>query len=152
MDILTKSERSHRMSLIRGRGNRTTELAMVKLLREVGAKGWRRHVTITLKAAKETKARKTRPDFVFLRQRVALFVDGCFWHGCPWHSPVSRHNSPYWREKISSNRVRDAKQRNRLRRSGWFVIAIWEHSLQDQNKAAVSRRILAALAKNHRES
>jgi G:T-mismatch repair DNA endonuclease (very short patch repair protein) len=52
MDILTKSERSHRMSLIRGRGNHTTELTMVKLLREVGAKGWRRHVTITLKAAK----------------------------------------------------------------------------------------------------
>ena len=71
-DIVSKAKRSEIMSRIRSKGNQRTEMAMVKLFRAHKITGWRRHYPI-----------EGKPDFVFLKQRVAIFVDGCFWHGCP---------------------------------------------------------------------
>jgi len=70
---------------------------------------------------------KVRPDVVFTRQRLAVFVDGCFWHCCPEHGVMPRHNSKYWVEKFARNRRRDAKVNQELATSDWSVMRLWEH-------------------------
>lgn len=81
--------------------------------------------------------RKPRPDIVFTRQRVAVFVDGCFWHGCPDHGGRPKLNSTYWSAKIARNRERDGEQAERLAAAGWTVVRVWEH----EDPAAVAPRI-----------
>lgn len=69
-----------------------------------------------------------RPDIVFTRLRIAVFVDGCFWHGCPEHGRRTyRRNGHYWEPKITMNRHRDGVQTTALESSGWTVIRVWEH-------------------------
>jgi DNA mismatch endonuclease, patch repair protein len=120
------------MSRIRGRGNKDTELALVKILRAHGITGWRRHQPVFGK-----------PDFIFRRQRLAVFVDGCFWHGCPrcYSRPMS--NRRFWDDKFATNKARDRLVTRTLRRRGWRVVRIWEHQLR--KPALVIRRIIAAL-------
>lgn len=69
-----------------------------------------------------------RADLVFAAAKVAVFVDGCFWHGCPEHGTAARTNSDYWGAKIEGNRARDADTDRRLRDAGWVVVRVWEHS------------------------
>jgi DNA mismatch endonuclease (patch repair protein) len=93
-DVFTRRKRSEVMSRIRGRGNLETELALARLLRSHGITGWRRQQKLKLEGGKR-RAGPSRPanvgiDFLFPKQRVAVFVDGCFWHGCPVHSPPAR--------------------------------------------------------------
>ncbi|MGI8875780.1 MAG: very short patch repair endonuclease [Egibacteraceae bacterium] len=71
--------------------------------------------------------RRRRADIVFPRQRVAVYVDGCFWHGCPEHGLVPRAHRDYWLEKIGRNRERDAETDAALREAGWMVVRVWEH-------------------------
>jgi DNA mismatch endonuclease, patch repair protein len=71
--------------------------------------------------------RPVRPDIVFTRQRVAVFIDGCFWHGCPIHWSRSKTNTPYWDEKVLANRERDARTTAALKADGWTVVRVWEH-------------------------
>jgi DNA mismatch endonuclease (patch repair protein) len=85
---------------------------------------------------------RVRPDIVFRRQRVTVFVDGCFWHGCPEHGSAPRANGDYWRAKLEGNRRRDARTDAALVAAGWTVVRIWEH--EDVDDAA--DRIVAALA------
>ena len=66
-------------------------------------------------------------DLLFPRARVAVFVDGCFWHGCPEHHTVARANAEYWEEKVRRNRERDADTDVKLRSEGWMVVRLWEH-------------------------
>lgn len=68
-----------------------------------------------------------RPDIVFTRQRVAVFVDGCFWHGCPTHMSWPKSNRKFWGTKIARNRQRDREQDALLHDAGWTVVRIWEH-------------------------
>ncbi|MCI0476649.1 MAG: very short patch repair endonuclease [Anaerolineales bacterium] len=70
-----------------------------------------------------------RPDFVFRKRKVAVFVDSCFWHGCRWHCRMPASNRRYWNAKIQRNRTRDKQVTARLRRQGWIVMRIWEHVL-----------------------
>jgi DNA mismatch endonuclease, patch repair protein len=70
---------------------------------------------------------RRRADIVFVRKRVAVFVDGCFWHGCPEHGTQSRSNAAFWRDKITTNVARDSDTDARLRRAGWTVVRVWEH-------------------------
>jgi DNA mismatch endonuclease, patch repair protein len=70
---------------------------------------------------------RRRADVVFIRAKVAVFVDGCFWHGCPVHGTWPRANAEWWRSKIDGNRARDADTDNRLRASGWLVLRFWAH-------------------------
>lgn len=72
-----------------------------------------------------------RADLVFTRARVAVFVDGCFWHGCPEHHTVSKTNEDYWSEKVVNNRRRDRETDRLLSASGWLVVRIWEHESPD---------------------
>lgn len=70
---------------------------------------------------------RTRADLVFPRQRIAVFIDGCFWHGCPEHGTVPRANAEWWITKLEANRARDARATEALEDAGWTVIRIWEH-------------------------
>lgn len=67
-----------------------------------------------------------RPDLVFPRRRLAIFVDGCFWHGCPRHYVAPKRNSPFWQWKLDYNRSRDVRDKQRLEDAGWDVLRIWE--------------------------
>jgi DNA mismatch endonuclease (patch repair protein) len=86
-----------------------------------------------------------RPDFVFPRLKLAVFVDGCFWHGCPRHATWPKHRAAWWRRKLEANRARDRLVTRTLRRLGWRVLRIWEHELQRRNEPRLVRRLSAAL-------
>ena len=73
---------------------------------------------------------RVRPDFVFRKQRTVIFVDGCFWHGCPKHATWPANRAAWWRHKIEGNQARDRLVTRTLRRAGWKVVRIWEHQLQ----------------------
>lgn len=78
-----------------------------------------------------------RPDVVFLRARVAVFVDGCFWHRCPDHGTSPRHNSEYWASKLERNVQRDRQVTTTLRDAGWLVVRLWEHVPRSEAADAV---------------
>lgn len=117
-DVHTKQQRSHNMSRIRSRGNRSTELKFIRLLRAEHLTGWRRGSKLFGK-----------PDFVFPTQKVAVFVDGCFWHRCPYCAFVPGSNVKYWRAKLHRNSARDRQVVSVLRKRGWRVVRVWEHDL-----------------------
>jgi DNA mismatch endonuclease (patch repair protein) len=79
-------------------------------------------------------------DIVFVRARLAIFLDGCFWHGCPVHASWPKTNAEWWRNKIETNRQRDQNTDQRLRAGGWTVLRIWEHQSLDD---AVARVVIA---------
>jgi DNA mismatch endonuclease (patch repair protein) len=160
-DVFTKRKRSEVMSRIRGRGNKDTELALASLLRAHVIRGWRRHLQVRIavrgvrnrissKPEAQGTARLTftvRPDFVFKEARLALFVDGCFWHGCPKHATKPKNNAAFWEKKLAGNRWRDALVTRTLRRAGWRVLRVWEHEVQsgirnaERGIPAVVRRV-----------
>jgi len=80
--------------------------------------------------------KRRRVDIAFLSARVAVFVDGCFWHGCPEHATWPASNADFWRQKIETNRRRDADTNAKLERAGWRVVRVWEH---EDPSAAASR-------------
>jgi DNA mismatch endonuclease (patch repair protein) len=128
-DIYTRAERSALMAKVRGRGNLTTEEALAKVLRAQGWSGWRRQRSIGGMSAAGERF-QVRPDFVFAARRLAVFVDGCFWHGCPQHGTRPQGNSAFWRAKFRRNQARDRRDARRLRREGWQVLRLWEHELR----------------------
>ena len=90
-----------------------------------------------------------RPDFVFPKSKVAVFVDGCFWHGCPKHATWPANRAAWWRRKLEGNKARDRKVNRALQRAGWRVVRIWEHTLRWTTKRNPERclgRIRKALA------
>ena len=119
-DIWSKRKRSEVMALVRSTGNRQTELRLLKILRGSDITGWRRHQKLPGK-----------PDFVFRSQRLAVFVDGCFWHGCPKCYRRTNSNQNYWDEKVERNRKRDRFVVRELQKNGWRVLRIWQHELSD---------------------
>jgi DNA mismatch endonuclease (patch repair protein) len=82
-----------------------------------------------------------KPDFVFPKLRLAVFVDGCFWHGCPLHATQPRNNAAFWRKKLTANQARDRKVNRALRAAGWRVWRIWEHELARKNPRSLDRRL-----------
>ena len=137
-DAITPEARSKNMAAIRSRGNRTTELRLRMLLVRHGISGWHLH----------DPALPGKPDFTFAGQRLVVFVDGCFWHGCPQCYRVPASNVPYWVGKMEGNRRRDRKQTRQLRRAGWRVVRLWEHDLGSKGRPAGKRalRLLAELS------
>lgn len=118
-DVFTKEKRSDVMSRIRGKGNKDTELLMIHILRTNHITGWRRNQPLLGK-----------PDFVFRKQKLALFVDGCFWHCCPDHSKIPENNRAFWEKKLQKNKDRDQFVSEQLTKKGWKVERIWEHELK----------------------
>src|SRR6266571_4356480 len=123
-DVFSKAKRSDVMSRIRSHKNKDTELRLISVFRQFRVTGWRRKQKVV-----------GNPDFVFRREKVAVFVDGCFWHGCPrcYRAPTSNEN--YWTAKHARNRLRDKTVTKQLRRLGWRVIRIWEHRLRSPDAA-----------------
>lgn len=119
-------EASLRMAKVRQKGT-SAELILRKALHARGLR-YRLHVPLL------TKPRRVA-DIVFSSARVAVFVDGCFWHGCPQHASWPKSNAEFWREKIETNRTRDADTDQRLRAMGWKVVRIWAH--EDAGQAAI---------------
>lgn len=134
VDVFTVAKRSEVMSLIRGKGNKRTEIALILIMRHHGITGWRRNSKIFGK-----------PDFVFPKQHVAVFVDGCFWHGCPKHSNAPVNNAEFWKRKIEKNRKRDLLVTRTLRKTGWRVVRVWEHDLKLKGQTKVVAKIRAQL-------
>ena len=133
-DIFTRAKRSEVMSRIRSRGNRATELRLIALMRAHGITGWRRNARLFGK-----------PDFVFRAARLAVFVDGCFWHACPRHATMPRSNRAFWKAKLTRNAGRDREVTRTLRKAGWRVLRVWECALSAKRAAATMRRIDRAL-------
>lgn len=88
------------------------------------------------------------PDIRFQRLRIAVFVDGCFWHGCPTHGTRPKTNSEFWAAKIVRNRQRDREVDRQLRREGWIVVRLWQHEVEVDVEKCVDR-IVAALRARH---
>jgi DNA mismatch endonuclease (patch repair protein) len=133
MDVLTPRQRSYNMARISGK-NTGPELA---LRRALWAEGLRYRVHYRLPG---------RPDIVFPRHKVAVFVDGCFWHRCPVHSSAPKTNRAFWEKKISGNCARDAKVSETLHLMGWKVVRFWEHEIMRELPKAlrtVSRTLKA---------
>ncbi len=115
-DIFTKRKRSAVMSAIRSRGNAATELRLIAVFRAHGITGWRRGASLQWKVeGLKLKKFRVKPDFVFREQRLTIFVDGCFWHGCPIHGTQPKHNAKFWREKLARNHARDREVNRALR-------------------------------------
>lgn len=123
---------SRRLARTRGRDTRP-ELA---LRRELHHRGLRYFVDRA-----PLVGLRRRADVVFPRQRLAVYVDGCFFHGCPRHGTWPKHNAEFWRDKIETNRARDRDTDARLAAAGWSVIRIWEH----EDPAAAADRVEQAL-------
>lgn len=111
------------------------ELALRRAVRALGVTGYR-----VGRSLRPDAGRPVRPDLSHQGRRLAVFVDGCWWHGCPDHSRHDGANGSWWAAKLAANRARDASQSARLRAAGWTVVRVWEHD--DPGAAAL---VVAAL-------
>jgi DNA mismatch endonuclease (patch repair protein) len=117
------------------RGNRKVdtrpELQLRSALHAAGER-FRKHLLV------EAAGVRVRPDIVFPARKVAVFVDGCFWHGCPQHGTRPSANSAYWSAKLARNRARDSRVNDALESAGWRVVRVWEHVPATQAAATVA--------------
>jgi DNA mismatch endonuclease, patch repair protein len=129
-DVFSTQKRSAVMAAIRSHGNKATELRLIAKFKAHGITGWRRHRPLF-----------GRPDFVFSAEKLAVFVDGCFWHGCPRHGTMPVNNAAFWLKKITRNRARDMEVNRVLRAKGWRVLRIWEHDLTRKGETRLIKRL-----------
>lgn len=104
-DTVSEKKRSEIMKANKPKGNKSTELKLIQLFKQLGLKGWKRNYNIV----------GSIPDFVFLKKRIAIFADGCFWHGHNCRNLTPKQNSEYWQKKIENNRFRDKQINERIR-------------------------------------
>lgn len=121
--------RSRTMSKIRSKGNKTTEIMFRLALVRAGIKGWVLH----------PKKIIGNPDFFFQKKRITVFVDGCYWHGCPKCGHIPKTRTEYWSEKIKINRARDKKVNRLLKKENIKVIRFWEHEINADLKGCIIR-------------
>jgi DNA mismatch endonuclease, patch repair protein len=114
-DVFSKSQRSEIMRAVKSRGNKSTELKLIEIFKNHGIRGWRRSYKLF-----------GNPDFVFPKRRIAIFVDGCFWHGHNCRNTKPAANADYWNKKIERNINRDILVSQTLTEKGWKVLRIWE--------------------------
>lgn len=120
------------------KGNRGRDTAPEMAVRRiVHSRGLRYRVD-----ARPVAALNRRADLVFSRGKVAVFIDGCFWHGCPDHHTVAKSNANYWAEKVTNNRDRDADTSERLQERGWLVLRFWEHQPPNEVAEAIIVAVL----------
>ena len=123
------------------RGNRKRDTGPeLRLRRALWAKGLRFRVNYRV----AVPGRPINVDIVFTRLRIAVLVDGCYWHGCPVHGSVPRANAAYWEQKIRGNIDRDRRVDSRLRDEGWTTLRVWEHVPAEQAVSAVIAALAAA--------
>lgn len=130
-DHVSKDIRSRIMASVRSKGNVTTEVVLGKLLYAAGLTGYRKHWRVV-----------GTPDFAWPGLKIALFVDGCFWHGCVRCKSLPRSNRAFWRKKIETNSRRDRRVARRLRYLGWKVLRVWECAvLRPATLARIARAV-----------
>jgi DNA mismatch endonuclease (patch repair protein) len=129
-----KPEHRRIMQRVKGKGCKTTERRLRAALVRAGIRGWKLNV----------RGVTGCPDFYFPRQKVAVFVDGCFWHGCPECGHVPKRNSAFWRTKMARNSERDADTTAALEIKGIAVLRFWEHQLRDSLQRCI-REIIKLL-------
>jgi DNA mismatch endonuclease (patch repair protein) len=119
------------------RRDTSTELAV---RRELHSRGLRYRVDFP-----PVPSLRRRADIVFTRARIAVFIDGCFWHGCPIHGTAPKRNADYWGPKLAANRDRDRDTDRRLTDAGWIVMRIWEHEAADVASDRIEEAVRAAI-------
>ena len=118
-DIYSKEKRSEIMSKIPSKRNKSTEIKLISLFKLYGITGWRRNYGVI-----------GHPDFVFLEEKVAVFVDGCFWHGHNCRNTTPKSNMDFWQKKKEKNIEHDKKITELFEKRGWKVVRIWECELK----------------------
>lgn len=122
-DVFDSKKRSDIMSKVRSNNNKSTELALIKFFKENNITGWKRNYPV-----------KGHPDFVFLDKKIAVFVDGCFWHGHDCRNTRPSDNAEYWQKKRERNIKHDKEVTAMFENRGWTVIRIWECELKKKNR------------------
>ena len=129
-DVFNKEKRSDIMKQVLSKNNKSTELRLMQYFREKQISGWRRQYQV-----------KGHPDFVFLDKRIAIFVDGCFWHGHDCRNTRPSENAEYWQKKREKNIMHDKEVTNAFESRGWKVIRIWECELQKKNREKLEEKL-----------
>lgn len=129
-DVFDSKKRSDIMSKVRSNNNKSTELALIKFFKENNITGWKRNYPV-----------KGHPDFVFLDKKIAVFVDGCFWHGHDCRNTRPSDNAEYWQKKRERNIKHDKEVTAMFENRGWTVIRIWECELKNKNRSALINKL-----------
>ena len=129
-DVFDSKKRSDIMSKVRSNNNKSTELALIKFFKENKITGWKRNYPV-----------KGHPDFVFLDKKIAVFVDGCFWHGHDCRNTRPSDNAEYWQKKRERNIKHDKEVTAMFENRGWTVIRIWECELKNKNRSALINKL-----------
>lgn len=135
-DIYDKEKRSNLMRQIKSKKNKSTELRLIEIFKQNNITGWQRNYPV-----------KGHPDFVFLKQRIAIFVDGCFWHGHDCRNTRPVDNKEFWQKKRECNFKHDQKITRLFEERGWTVIRIWECELKHKNYEKALLRITDHLSR-----
>lgn len=121
-DTFSKPERSAIMQKVKSKGNKSTEQKLIAIFKANGIAGWRRQYPVTGK-----------PDFVFTKQKIAVFADGCFWHGHNCRNITPQQNADYWNKKRERNILRDNTITKLFEQRGWTVLRLWECDIKSGN-------------------
>lgn len=131
-DVFDDATRSSVMKKVASHGNKSTELKLIAVFKEKGVVGWRRNYPV-----------KGHPDFVFLDKKIAVFVDGCFWHGHDCRNTRPQDNADYWNKKRERNMQHDREVTQLFQSRGWKVVRIWECELLKKNRDKLEERLQA---------
>lgn len=129
-DIFDKQKRSHIMRRVKSHGNKSTEIKLISVFKDNNISGWKRNYAV-----------KGHPDFVFLKKKIAVFVDGCFWHGHDCRNTKPSDNKDYWDKKRERNIRHDKEVTASFEARGWTVIRIWECELKNKNADILMEKI-----------
>lgn len=131
VDVFNKEKRSDIMRQVKSKGNKSTELRLIEIFKQNSITGWRRNYPV-----------KGHPDFVFKKQKIAIFVDGCFWHGHDCRNTSPSEHQAYWHQKQERNKHHDQEITEMFKARGWKVLRIWECELRKKNESALVNRLL----------
>ena len=136
-DIFDKQQRSQIMRKVKSSGNKSTEIRLISVFKENNISGWRRNYAV-----------KGHPDFVFLKMKIAVFVDGCFWHGHDCRNTTPSDNKESWDRKRQRNIQHDREVTAIFEARGWTVIRIWECELKKKNVTILLKKLEPLLSSN----
>ena len=129
-DVFSESKRSEIMKRVKSAGNKSTELKLIRYFSEHHITGWQRNYDV-----------KGHPDFVFKKRKIAIFVDGCFWHGHDCRNTRPTTNADYWNKKRQRNIAHDREITDKFTQRGWIVIRIWECELKKKNIVLLDKKL-----------
>lgn len=136
-DVFDKQQRSQIMRKVKSSGNKSTEIRLISVFKENNISGWRRNYAV-----------KGHPDFVFLKMKIAVFVDGCFWHGHDCRNTTPSDNKEYWDRKRQRNIQHDREVTAIFEARGWTVIRIWECELKKKNTEILMKKLEPLISYN----